>query len=150
MPLAIVPVPVLTPAQIANLSELAAAIRAVQEAHNDVVRQAQLLGRVIQIEDRAAKYKSPVLRITEAAGKTPIWKAAALAELTRQERNARRETHRVVRRVRAAVATVVKKRKTRERKRRQHIPSPPHKQRLPHSSDEDNNNNGGAGAAAAK
>jgi hypothetical protein len=150
--LAIVPVPVLAPAVLAGLSESQVAAREVQEARNGVVRDAQLSGHQIPIQNRSSKYASPVLRITESAdsGHTDKWKAAALAELERQERNTRRETHRAKRRAKSSVHKTVAKRKERATKHARGFFSPPHVLRKPHSSDEgDDGGGGGAPAAAA-
>lgn len=136
MPLAIRPVPPLTPAQVAALSDFARSQREVTTAYNAVVRQAQLDGTLIPIESRAARYKSPVLRITERVDKTPEWRAAALVELARQEADRAREAHRSKRVHNRRVATKVAKRKTRAAKRKARLPSPPHKRKRPHSSDD--------------
>ena len=140
MSLALYPIPALTPVQVAALSDSARAQREVDTARNAVIREAQLDGRQIPLQDRATKYASPVLRITEVANRTPDWKAAALAELARTEANKAREAHRAKRQHNRKVASKVARRKQREAKRARpaarRLPSPPHARQRPHSSDE--------------
>lgn len=137
--LQIIPVGPLAPAALAALSDYARAVRTVHEARNIVIREAQLNGHQIPTETRATKYKSLVLRITEQLNKTAEWKAAALAELARQEANRAREGTRTRRVHNARVASKLSKRKTREAKKKKKVgalPSPPHTRAHPHSSDE--------------
>lgn len=132
----IIPLGVLTAAARAALSDTARCGREVIEARNAVIREAQLAGAQIPSENRASKYKSPVLRITQQIEKSVEWRAAALAELKREEKEKGREKHRQVRLHNRRVETKVAKRKTRENKRRRGLPSPPHVRKQPHSSDE--------------
>jgi hypothetical protein len=134
--LQITPLAVLAPAVLAALSTNALSARVVTEARNAVVREAALNGRQIPVQDRATKYESLVLRITEHKERTVEWKAAAIAELAREEANRAREGYRTKRVHNARVGSKVSKRKSRATKRAKGLPSPPHKRAQPHSSDE--------------
>ena len=147
--LAAAPLRVLSAAQIANLSAAEAARREIVEAGNEVVRQAQQLGQQIPVQSRASRYESPILRIVLNSSKSVEWRAAALAEYRRVEKGKRKETHRVVRRVKRQVATVVAKRKQRAVKRRRGIPEAPHVRTRVHTSDEAAGELGGAGGGAS-